>query len=204
VSKDRSVKKDQSTPKQGQVRKLALEALIRIEEDRAYSNLVLDRLLQKHVHLSQRDRRLLTQIVYGTVQQQRLLDFQLQPFLKQKVSQLDRWVRQLLRLSVYQIMFLDRIPERAVVHEAVELAGKYGHRGVKGMVNGVLRNFLRGPRVDINRITDPIKRLAVETSHPTWMVKRWTAQYGLEKTASICRANNEQAPLTLRSIACAE
>lgn len=179
-------------------RALALDALIKIERDQSFSHLVLNNLLRRHATLDARDRQLATEIVYGTIQQQRWLDFHLQPFLKQSISKLERWVRQLLRLSLYQILFLDRVPHRAVVHEAVELAGKRGHRGIKGMINGVLRNFLRSPRATLDLIRDPVERLAVQTSHPTWMVKRWVRQYGYERAERICQANNERPPLTLR------
>ena len=85
-------------------RALALDALIKIERDQSFSHLVLNDLLRRHATLDARDRQLATEIVYGTIQQQRWLDFHLQPFLKQSISKLERWVRQLLRLSLYQIL----------------------------------------------------------------------------------------------------
>ena len=132
------------------------------------------------------------------MQQQRLLDFYLQPFIKRQVNKLEPWVKQLLRLSIYQINYLDRIPVHAVVNEAVEIAKRRGHRGITGLVNGVLRNYLRTPRASLESIDDQVERLAIESSHPTWLVKRWIKQYGFKTTREICLANNQPAKLTIR------
>lgn len=179
-------------------RELALEALIQIEQGGAYSNLMLNQLFQQQAELDPRDRGLITELVYGTLQQQKFLDFHLQPFVKQHLNKLEHWVKQLLRLSIYQFMFLDRIPHHAVVHEAVEIAKRRGHRGTTGLVNGVLRNFLRSPRVSVDSIPDPVERLAVKTSHPTWLVRRFVKQWGMETAKNILEANNKPAPLTIR------
>jgi 16S rRNA (cytosine967-C5)-methyltransferase len=179
-------------------RKVALEALTKIDQGGAYSNLLLNQILNQYPSIDPRDRNLITELVYGTIQHQRLLDFHLQPFLKQNIGKLENWVKQLLRLSIYQFLFLDRIPERAVVHESVELSKTLGHKGITGMVNGVLRNFQRTPRADTNNLTDPIERIAVETSHPTWMVRRWAKQFGLENTQRLCLENNRPPRISLR------
>ncbi|GGK14178.1 ribosomal RNA small subunit methyltransferase B [Caldalkalibacillus thermarum] len=179
-------------------RALALDVLIKVEEQKAYSHLVLNQVLNKHRQLDLRDRHLLTELVYGTIQHQRLLDFYLEPYLKQGMAKLDVWVKQLLRLSAYQLFFLTRIPSYAVVNEAVKLAKKRGHRGIQGLINGVLRNLLREPKRSLDTICDPVERIAVETSHPTWLVARWTEQFGLKTAQEICRANNERPVLTVR------
>jgi 16S rRNA (cytosine967-C5)-methyltransferase len=181
-----------------QARRIALEALMKIEQGGAYSNLLLNQLLKQQPTLDPRDRNLITEIVYGTIQHQRLVDFHLQPFLKQNLDQLEHWVKQLLRLSVYQILFLDRVPERAVVHESVEISKILGHRGITGMVNGVLRNFLRSPQASVEQIKEPIERLAVRTSHPTWLVRRWVDQFGIETASNICEENNRPPKITIR------
>lgn len=182
---------------QANARSLALDALLQIEQGGAYSNLTLQKLLNQHQLEDSRDRSLVTEIVYGTVQQQRYIDFLLEPFLK-KGRQLEPWVQQLLRLSVYQFVFLDRVPSHAVVHEAVELAKRRGHRGISGMVNGVLRSFLRTPRRSLGEIQDPVLHMAIETSHPDWMVQRWVKQYGLERAKELCVENNRPPLVTVR------
>ncbi|WP_202079904.1 16S rRNA (cytosine(967)-C(5))-methyltransferase RsmB [Caldalkalibacillus salinus] len=179
-------------------RTLALKALEQIEQGGAYSNLMLNRLLQGQPDMDKRDKHLMTEIVYGTLQHLRIIDFYLQPLLKKPLNKLDPWVKQLLRLSVYQIHFLDRVPDRAIVHEAVEIAKIKGHRGISGMVNGVLRAYLRSERPSLDTLTNKVERLAIQTSHPTWLVDRWDEQYGYEDTRLICEANNRPPRMTLR------
>ncbi|NHA32703.1 hypothetical protein AXF43_30525 [Bacillus paranthracis] len=127
------------------VRELALDGLIQVEKSGAYSNLLLNNLIEKST-IDRKDIGLLTEIVYGTIQRRDTLDYYLQPFFKKKV---EAWVRVLLRLSLYQMIYLDRVPERAAIHEAVEIASVAGIR-IAGMVNGVLRSIQREgvPSVD--------------------------------------------------------
>jgi 16S rRNA (cytosine967-C5)-methyltransferase len=169
------------------VREVALETLLAIEEKEAYSNLLLNKMIETH-RLSEKDTGLLTEIVYGTIQRRDTLDYYLRPFLK-KARKLHTWVKVLLRLSLYQMMYLDRIPDRAIIFEAVEIAKKRGHQGIASMVNGVLRTVQREGVPSLDAIVDDIERLAVETSHPLWLVKRWVDQYGIEETRNMCETN---------------
>jgi 16S rRNA (cytosine967-C5)-methyltransferase len=109
----------------GNVRDAALSILMAIEKSQAYSNLLLHQTIEKY-DIDIKDRALLTEITYGTLQHKMTLDYYLHPFIKGK---LDDWVRQLLRLSLYQIHYLDRIPNHAAVNEAVEIAKKRSHKG---------------------------------------------------------------------------
>ncbi|MCA1053463.1 16S rRNA (cytosine(967)-C(5))-methyltransferase RsmB [Rossellomorea aquimaris] len=167
------------------VREAALDVIEAVEKNQSYSNLLLNSVIEKN-ELPSRDIGLLTELTYGTIQRKLTLDYFLAPFIKGK---LDDWVRHLLRLSLYQIVYLDRIPERAVLHEAVEIAKKRGHKGIAGMVNGVLRSIQRKGVPSLDSITDPVERLSIETSHPYWLVKRWTEQFGLDKTREMCEMN---------------
>lgn len=126
-------------------REVALDVLIAVEERGAYSNLLLGRTLDR-ISLPPRDRRLATELIYGTIQRLNTLDWILDRFVKGGVRTLQPWVRQLLRLGVYQLHYLDRIPPRAAVHETVNLAKRRGHKGIAGLVNGVLRAYLRDDR----------------------------------------------------------
>nr|WP_313788320.1 transcription antitermination factor NusB [Paenibacillus larvae] len=103
-------------------------------------------------------------------------------FCKKRLDKLEPWVKCLLRLSFYQLYYLDRIPDHAAVNEAVKIAKKRGHQGISGMVNGVLRNVIR-QKGDLLLPADlsPIRRIALEQSHPDWLVRRWVEQYGEEK-----------------------
>ncbi|WP_082676527.1 16S rRNA (cytosine(967)-C(5))-methyltransferase RsmB [Shouchella shacheensis] len=178
------------------VREVALDALLKVEKNQAYSHLLLNDTLKKS-GLDRRDAGLLTELVYGTIARRLTLDFYLQPFLK-KPRKLDAWVRVLLHLSVYQMVYLDRVPDRAVVHEAVTIAKKRGHQGISGFVNGVLRQVQRKGLPNIEEIADPLEAASIQTSHPRWLLASWKEQYGLETAIAMASANNVPPDVTLR------
>ncbi|MCR2820772.1 16S rRNA (cytosine(967)-C(5))-methyltransferase RsmB [Lederbergia panacisoli] len=167
------------------VREAALDVLEAIDKHQSYSNLLLNQAIKKY-HITGPDTGLLTEIVYGTIQRKMTLDFYLQPFIKKK---LEHWVLILLRLSLYQMVYLDKVPDRAIIFEAVEIAKKRGHKGIVGVVNGILRSVQREGIRSLDIITDPLERLAIETSHPLWLVQRWTEQFGFDKTKAMCEEN---------------
>lgn len=172
----------------GNVRDAALEILLKIKKNQAYSNLLLDDTIKKE-NIASIDVPLLTEIVYGTIQYQKRIDFYLEAYSKKPLAKLDDWVHILWRLTVYQLVFLDRVPDHAAINEAVEISKKRGHKGISGMTNGILRSFLRHPLPDFSSIEDEEERLAVETSHPEWLLNRWRVQYGAERTSSMAFAN---------------
>lgn len=178
----------------GNTRDAALTILMAVEKQQAYSNLLLHQTIEKYA-IDPKDRALLTELTYGTLQYKMTLDYYLQPFIKGK---LDDWVLQLLRLSLYQIHYLDRIPDHAAVNEAVNIAKKRGHKGISGAVNGILRSILREGVRSTEEITDDVERLSIETSHPLWMVKRFVSQYGFDTTEKMLIENNEPPVQTLR------
>ncbi|MCA1030020.1 16S rRNA (cytosine(967)-C(5))-methyltransferase RsmB [Bacillus timonensis] len=178
------------------VRETALDILLAIEKNQAYSNLLLNKMIQKN-KVNGKDVGLLTEIVYGTIQRRETLNYFLTPFLNAK-KKTDQWVLILLRLSLYQMTYLDRVPDRAIIHEAVEIAKKRGHKGISSLVNGVLRNIQRQGLPSLNELTDPNERLAIETSHPLWMVNRWVDQIGYEETKKMCETNNVPPMQTAR------
>lgn len=178
----------------GNVRDAALSILLSVERDQAYSNLLLNRTIETY-GLEDKDRALLTELTYGTLQHRMTLDYHLEPFIRGK---LEDWVRELLRLSAYQIVYLTKIPAHAAVNEAVEIAKRRGHKGIASMVNGILRSFLRkGPREIGGGLTWE-KQTSIETSHPEWMIRRWAEQYGRETALEMAHANNEPPIQTLR------
>lgn len=182
--------------KQKTVRDAALDVLLKIEKDQAYSNLLMNETIQKN-RFSSKDKALLTQLVYGTVQHRNTLDFFLSPFLK-KSKKIDRWVQVLLCSAIYQMHYLERIPDRAVLYETVEIAKRRGHRGISNLVNGVLRSVQRQGLPDPGKIEDPLHRLAVETSHPEWLLHRWLNQYTEKTVRMICETNNTAPSTTAR------
>lgn len=173
--------------KKKNVRETALDLLEAVDKNQSYSNLLLNNVIKKN-EIEPKDIGLLTELTYGTLQRKMSLDFFLEPFLKGN-KKLESWVRQLLRLTLYQMVYLEKIPDRAAIFEAVEIAKNRGHKGISGMVNGVLRNIQRKGLPSLQEILDPVERLAIETSHPLWLVKRWTLQLGFEQTKEMCEVN---------------
>ncbi|MGB8002600.1 MAG: 16S rRNA (cytosine(967)-C(5))-methyltransferase RsmB [Anaerobacillus sp.] len=169
------------------VREAALDVIEKINKNQAYSNLLLNETIKKH-QLSRKDTGLLTEIVYGTIQRKKTLDFYLDDFLTNR-KRMQNWVISLLQLSLYQMVYLDRVPDRAIIHEAVEIAKKRGHKGVSGMVNGVLRNTQRKGLRNPEDIEDVAERISISKSHPLWLVQRWIDQLGVEATEAMCDEN---------------
>ncbi|WP_071395384.1 16S rRNA (cytosine(967)-C(5))-methyltransferase RsmB [Bacillus tuaregi] len=178
------------------VREAVLEILEMIEKNQSYSNLLLNNVIKKN-ELETKDIGLLTELTYGTLQRKLTLDYYLSPFLTNS-KKMEMWVRQLLRMTVYQMVYLDKVPDRAAIYEAVEIAKKRGHKGIASLVNGVLRSLQRKGLPSFEMIEDPIERLAVSTSHPLWLVKRWVHQFGFESTKEMCEINLTAPVMTAR------
>lgn len=165
------------------VRYLALDALEQIQKGGAYSNLLLNERI-KEGRLNDKDSRLLTELVYGTLSRQLLLDYYLSPFIA-KAKKVAPWVKQLLTLSLYQMCYLDRVPIHAIVNEAVEIAKVRGNVGIGKFVNGVLRNIDRKGVPSLAEITDPLERLATEISMPQWLTEKLVKEIGFSQTRQL-------------------
>lgn len=192
-------KNSAATPHQVAARELALKVLQEVEEDQSYLNLSLTRFLNEF-ELSSEDRGLLTELTNGVVQRLNTLDWILSQYLSRPLEKLTPWVRNILRLGAYQILYLQRIPDSAAVDESVKLAHRYGHRGVAGLVNAVLRK-VSSSKESLPlpaREEEPELYLSLQYSYPLWLVKRWKAHLGLEEAEELCRAGNERPPLTVR------
>ncbi|KRO18587.1 16S rRNA (cytosine(967)-C(5))-methyltransferase RsmB [Lacticaseibacillus saniviri] len=175
-------------------RDLAVTLLARVEQG-DYSNLALDAMLKQH-NLSGRDAALLTNIVYGVIQHRMTLDFDLEPFIGDK--KLNLWVKVLLRTAVYQMVYLDKVPNRAIFFETTEIAKKRGHVGIAKLVTAVLRAIERKGIPDPETIADPIERLSIMSSTPTWIIEKLIDQLGETKTRLILDEINQPAHASLR------
>jgi len=179
-------------------REVAMSVLHNVETRGAYSGLELNQALQA-AELSRPDAALATELVYGTIQRLNTIDFTLRKRVKGWPNKIDPWVRSLLRLSYYQLRWLERIPAHAAVDEAVRIAKKRGHAGIGGLVNGVLRGLLRdGLEAELPGHLSAIERISLLHSHPEWLVERWVAEYGERKAEEICAANNEPPHVSAR------
>jgi 16S rRNA (cytosine967-C5)-methyltransferase len=176
-------------------RKAAFAILMAVERGQSHSD---DLLRGKSVDaLSAADRNLATALVLGVLRWQIRLDCQLQALLKRPGGKLDAEIRIALRMGAYQLLFMDRIPARAAIDESVELAKQAGHRFASGMVNAVLRKLAAGAS-PFPRLEESAEELALEESHPLWMVERWVTFFGMDAARAICRHGQSQPALTLR------
>ena len=180
------------------VRQAAAEILHRVESRNAYADLLLDHQL-RNVGLNDADRGLLTELTYGTLRWRAKIDAKLIPLLDRSLAETDSFNRNLLRITLYQLLFLDKIPDYAAVNEAVEIA-KATQPKSASFVNGVLRNFLRQKDKQEKGTAVPslTSNLAEEYSHPQWLVDRWVANFGSEQAKALMLANNQRAPLVVR------
>lgn len=179
------------------LRKTALELLTRIEKENSFSHLLISDTIDKSA-LNIQDENLLVEIVYGTIERKLTLSYYLSPFIN-KNKKMDPWILTLLQMSVYQMKFLDKVPDYAIINEAVEIAKHKGHRGTGALVNGILRSFQRKGAPRLDAIKDKTERLSIETSHPKWLIEFWIADYGYEITKKICESNLSRKPMTLRT-----
>ncbi|MGA1875187.1 MAG: 16S rRNA (cytosine(967)-C(5))-methyltransferase RsmB [bacterium] len=180
-------------------RGIAVEILSRIDEEKAYSDILLAEAL-KDTPLSQQDKRLVTMLVYGVLRQRNQVDWFIENVAVQPITDLSSSMKAILRSGVYQLLFLNRIPASAVINEAVNLARGYGHPGSAGFVNAVLRQLQRRlPAIHFpEKELDPIGHISLSFAHPEWMVRRWLERYGIDECIALCKANNQQPQLTIR------
>ena len=181
-----------------QIRKLAVEILTKVETQRAYADILLDHSL-KAAAASPRDGALLTELTYGTLRWRGRIDGYLTRQLHRPLAGTDPFIRNLLRITLYQLLFLDRIPEYAAINEAVELAKTRGGQKAADFVNGVLRNLLREKIRKPEPTNASTSVLAEHWSHPEWLVKKWFEYIGREETEALLKAMNQAAPLVLRA-----
>ncbi|MEW6509391.1 MAG: 16S rRNA (cytosine(967)-C(5))-methyltransferase RsmB [Bacteroidota bacterium] len=180
-------------------RGIAVKILNRVERTDSYLDKVLDVEL-KSPELSDLDKGLLTELVHGVLRWQNRLDWVLNGFSHGNFSKSEINVKNTLRVALYQILFLDRIPHSAAVNEGVEFVKRIRGDKPAGLVNAVLRNIIRnidGIRYPVAE-EDPVQYLAVYYSHPHWVVRRWLARFGFEETKKLLIAGNERPGLALR------
>lgn len=177
-------------------RRLALETLIAIETQGAYSNLALNNLPSD---LEPRDRALVVSLVQGVTRMRRMLDAVLARLLtKTPLERLTPPIRNLLRMGAYQLLCTDIAPH-AALNESVKLARRFGHEGVSKLVNGVLRALQRLDDPLSLPPSPPITALGIRYSLPDWLIERWAAQFGLEEAAKLAESANWPLPLSLRA-----
>lgn len=180
-------------------RQVALLCLTEWESGRDKIDTILERELNG-AGLDQRDTALAQNLTYGVLRWKGQLDWVLDCYVKSGLRSLPYPIRNALRLGLYQIDFLDRIPPRAAVNESVSLAKRYGHKGTAGLVNAVLRNILTSLRPDFPKADrDPVAHVSIVYSHPAVLVERWIARYGFDATVILCEYDNQVPRLVARA-----
>lgn len=179
------------------VREAAFLSLLRCSADGKYSNLEVDSAIKKYGFVGN-DRAFFTALVYGTIEKRITIDYIIGRFSSKPVEKIEEKLLEILRLGVYQIIFLDKVPDSAACNESVELAKFHTHKGTSGFVNGVLRNVSRGK----NNIEYPEKGsdeyYSIRYSCPIWLCKMWRKMYGDEKCEEILEGTNVNPHITLR------
>jgi len=181
------------------VRHLAVDILDQIHTSQAFASPLLNDCLDTNALSGTPDGRLLTHLVYGVLRFQGHLDWILAKFYRGDFDKMDEGIKNVLRVGLYQLKFSDRLPAFAVVDEAVKIAKKI-HQDKSALVNAILRNYLRrGQKIPFPSLKkNPAEHIAALHSHPLWLVKKWIKIFGPDDTISLCSANNEIPPLTVR------
>ncbi len=188
------------TTKGENTRELVLETLLSVEKGESYSHRALSALLDKYQYLSKQERSFITRVTLGTLERRIELDYIIDWFSKVKVKKMKPVIRCILRMGVYQLKYMDSVPDSAVCNEAVKLAGKKGFVSLKGFVNGVLRSISRNlPEVSYpSEEEKPIEAVSIRCSIPQWILRQWREDYGWEKTKSMAESFLNQERTTIR------
>ncbi|MGO5066971.1 MULTISPECIES: 16S rRNA (cytosine(967)-C(5))-methyltransferase RsmB [unclassified Clostridium] len=178
-------------------REVALDVLKAVLYEGAYSNIVLNKRLNKS-NLKDNDKALITEIVYGTLKYKETLDIIIQSYLRNPIKTMDKNIVNILRITIYQIRYLDKIPSFAAVNEAVEMSKKISIKYSK-LVNGVLRNYIRTYKnKKFYDERNNLEKLSFIYSYPRWLVKMFIRQYGIEIAEKILKGLNERPNITVR------
>ncbi len=182
------------------LREIILGMLMEVTEGEAYSHVTLAQTLEKYQYLDKRDRAFLSRVTEGTLENLIQIDYIIECFSKVPIYNMKPVIRNILRMSIYQLKYMDSVPDRAVVNEAVRIAQKHGFYNLKGFVNGVLRAAARGmdevsyPKAEDN----PLEYLSIRYSMPQWILKNWIDQFGFEDVEKICASFQTERPTTVR------
>ncbi len=181
-------------------RELILEILLEIEQEGQHSHIAIRNALSKYQFLPKRERAFITRVCEGTLEYRILIDYIIDSFSKITVDKMKPAIREILRSAVYQLKFMDSVPDSAVCNEAVKLAQRKGFYNLKPFVNGVLRTAARqmGELAYPSRETDLIRHLSVKYSMPENLVIRWLKEYGEETTECMLKDFLTEKPLTVR------
>ena len=182
------------------VREIAFQSLLTICRDEGYSNIVVSKAIQAH-KFSDRDRRFYTELVYGTLRCLNYLDWIISQLSTRKLNKLDPVCLAIVRLGLYQIFGMDKVPESAACNESVKMATKFGNKGMAKFVKAMLRNSIRNRNSFVipDKEKDMTTYLALTYHQQDWLIRRWLKDYGPEETEKLCQYFDTIPPLCLRA-----
>jgi len=182
------------------IREIALNVLNRIYTQKSYLNITLNKILDQE-NIDYRDAALINELTYGVVRNKDKLDWIINQFSRKNFLPISIHIKNILRMGVYQLLFLSKIPDYAACNESVQLAKKYGNLDLSRFVNSILRNIIRNKNNIYwpDKHKEPLLYLSKVYSHPEWVIKRWLDRFGFEKTIQICEWNNTIPPLVIRT-----
>lgn len=190
----------QQNTTQVNTRNIALTILQSIFEDQAYTNIAIDQYFNRQKQLSKQDRAFITRLVEGTVEHVMTIDYIINQFSKTKTRKMKKIILYILRLAVYQIKYMDKVPISAICNEAVKLTKKRKFHQLSGFVNGVLRNITRklDDVVYPNEDKDPLQYLSIMYSFPIWLLELWLKHYPYEVVKNMCENSNKTVDTSIR------
>lgn len=178
-------------------REIVMEVLLEITENRQFSHIILREVLSKYQYLEKRERAFITRVTEGTLEHMIEIDYILDSFSKVKVKKMKPVIRAILRSAVYQLKYMDSVPDRAVCNEAVKLAVRKGFSGLRGYVNGVLRSVARNLD-NVKYPKDKREELSVRYSCPGWIIDLWSRTYSMEVIETMLSDFQQEKPVTIR------
>lgn len=180
-------------------REIALKTLYKIDKEEAYSNIELnEQIKQNRKNLTEKDIGLISEIVYGVTTWKLTLDEIIKKYSKIKIKKISPWIINILRMGIYQIIFLDKIPKSAAVNESVNLAKRYGHASSSNFVNAILRKIEKNDYEEFFKIEDDIERISKTTSMPKWIVEELMKNNEIKKVEEICKNSNIKPKIIIR------
>ena len=182
-------------------RELILGILLEVTRDGEYSHVSLRNVLNKYQYLDKKERAFITRVTEGTLEHMIEIDYIINQFSKVKVNKMKPVIRCIIRSAVYQLKYMDSVPDSAVCNEAVKLAAKKGFSTLKGFVNGVLRSIARNlDNITYPDKTDYVNYLSIKYSMPTWILEQWLACYEKEIVEIMLDDFLKEKPTTIRCI----
>lgn len=177
-------------------RKFVLKLLIKMSGNSAFSNILLDEALQR-CKLSSQDKKFASAMFYGVIERQLTLDAVIKKYSSRPMNKLSDETREILRMGVYQLLYMDSVPESAAVNESVILAADNKNPAIKGFVNALLRGFIRDGK-EIPTGENEFDNLSLKYSCPVWLVKKWVSEYGKHTALIMLETSMGRAPVTVR------